>query len=129
MATVTMNEILDFRRGIGSFLQLKLPLPVAYKLNKLNSATEKEVEFYQEKFNEIVQQYAKKDENGNLVFSEDGEQIMIQDDKIAECNQALEELLDLEVEVNTYDLSIENFGDNIECTAEEIAAITPFLND
>ena len=67
------------------------------------------------------------DEEGNLVFSEDGEQIMIKDDLIPECNQALEELMGLEIEVNTFGLKIEDFGDNIECTAAEIEAITPFL--
>ncbi len=127
MAKIKMSELLTFRQHVGMFLELKLPLPVAYKLNKMNKAAEKEAEFYQEKFNEIVNTYAKKDENGNLVFSEDGEQIMIQDDKIVECNQALEELMDLDVEVETFGLKLEDFGDEVECTAEEIDAISPFL--
>ena len=127
MASVSMAQILTFRQHIGTFTGQKLPLPVAYKLNKINNATEKEVEFYQEKFNEIVEKYAKRNDEGKYVFSEDGEQIMIQDDKIPECNQALEELMDLVVEVETYGLKIEDFGENIECTAEEIDAISPFI--
>jgi len=129
MATVTMSQILSFRQHVGSFLDQKLTLPVAYKLTKINNAVEKEAEFYQEKFNEIVDKYSKKDENGNVVFSEDGEQIMIQDDLIPECNQALEELMDLEVEINDFNLKIEDFGDGITCTATEIEAISPFLNE
>lgn len=127
MAKITMSELLTFRQHIGMFLELKLPLPVAYKLNKMNKAAEKEADFYQDKFNEIVRTYAKTDEAGNYVFSEDGEQIMIQDDKIAECNQALEELMDLEIEIETFNLKLEDFGDDIQCTAEEIDAISPFL--
>lgn len=129
MATVTMSDILEFRKGVNNFLTLKLPLSIAYKLNKMNNEVEKEVEFYQDKFNEIIEKYAKIDENGNTVFSEDGTQIMIQDDKIVECNTAIEELLELEVEINNYGLSIDNFGDNIECTTEEVAAIAPFLDE
>lgn len=129
MATVTMSQILTFRQHVGFFLNQKLPLPVAYKLTKINNAAEKEAEFYQEKFNAIVDKYAKKDENGNLVFSEDGEQIMIQDDLIPECNDALEELMDLETDINNYNLKIEDFGDNIECTATDIDAIAPFFAD
>ena len=128
MVKVTMAQILSFRQNIGMFLSQKLPLPVAYKLNKMNSAAEKEAEFYQEKFNEIVDAYGKTDEDGNLVFSEDGEQIMIKEDFIAECNEALEELMDLEVEIENFGLTIDDFGDNIECTATEIDAIVPFLN-
>lgn len=128
MVKVTMSQILNLRQNIGFFLSQKLPLPVAYKLNKINNAADKEADFYQEKFNEIVEKYAKKDEEGNIVFSEDGEQIMIKDDLIAECNDALEELMDLEVEIDNLGLTIDAFGDNIECTATEIDAIVPFLD-
>lgn len=129
MATITMSQILTFRQHVGFFLNQRLPLPVAYKLTKINNAVDKEAEFYQEKFNEIVDKYSKKDENGNVVFSEDGEQIMIQDDLISECNQALEELMDLETEIDTFNLKIEDFGDNIECTPADIDAIAPFLSE
>lgn len=127
MVKVTMSDVLALRQQIGFFLNQKLPLPVAYKLNKMNQAAIKEGEFYQEKFNEIVDKYAKTDEEGNIVFSEDGDQIMIKEELIGECNEALEELMNLEIEVETYGLKIDDFGDSIQCTAEEIEAITPFL--
>lgn len=127
MAKITMSDILGFRQEVGFFLNQKLPLPVAYKLNKINNAAMKEAEFYQTKFNEIVAKYAKKDADGNLVFSEDGEQIMIQDDLVAECNEALEELMSLDIEIDTMGLKIEDFGENFECTANQIDAISPFL--
>lgn len=128
MVKVTMSQVLNLRQNISFFLSQKLPLPVAYKLNKINNATRKEADFYQDKFNEIVEKYAKKDENGNLVFSEDGEQIIIKDDLVSECNDALEELMDLEIEIDNLGLTIDAFGDNIECTATEIDAIVPFLD-
>ena len=128
MVKVTMSQVLNLRQNIGLFLSQKLPLPVAYKLNKINNATLKEADFYQDKFNEIVERYAKKDENGDLVFSENGEQIIIKEDLVGECNDALEELLDLEIEIDNLGLTIDAFGDNIECTATEIDAIVPFLD-
>ena len=127
MVKVTMSEVLALRQNINFFLSQKFPLPVAYKLNKINNAAMKEGEFYQEKFNEIIEKYAKTDEEGNIVFSEDGEQIVIKDDSIAECNQALEELMNLEIEIDNYGLKIEDLGDDIQCTATEIEALTPFL--
>ena len=65
-----MSQVLSFRQHVGSFLEQKLPLPVAYKLTKINSAVTKEAEFYNEKFNEIVDKYSKKDDKGNVVFSD-----------------------------------------------------------
>lgn len=128
MVTVTMEQIIDFRNNEDFFGDANLPLKGAYKINKIRKNVEKEGEFYSSKFQEIVDTYAKKDENGNVVFSDDGDQIIIQDDKIAECNQALNELQKLEVEIDNYNLTIDDLGDNVECTPDELDALMPFLS-
>lgn len=128
MVTITMRQVIDFRNNEGFFADVNLPLKGAYKINKIRKAIEKEGEFYSTKFQEIVNTYAKKDDNGDLVFSEDGEQIIIQDDKIEECNQALSELQTLEVEIDNCNLTIEDLGENLECTPDELDALMPFLN-
>ena len=126
MIKITMEQLIDFRNGGDFFSTVNLPLKGAYKINKITQSIEKEAEFYAEKFQEIIDTYAKKDENGNLVFSDDGSQIMIQDNKIEECNAALEDLQGLEVEIDNYNLSVEDLGD-IECTPEELKIIMPFM--
>ena len=128
MVTITMRQVIDFRNNENFFADVNLPLKGAYKINKIRKAIEKEGEFYSSKFQEIVNTYAKKDDNGNIVFSEDGEQIIIQDDKIEECNQALSELQKLEVEIDNCNLTIEDLGENLECTPDELDALMPFLS-
>ena len=128
MVNVTMDQIIAFRNAGDIFGDYKLPLKVAYKLNKLKKAVEVEGEFYSNKFQEIVDTYAKKDDNGQIVFSDDGNQIMIQDGKIEECNQALEDLQTLTVEIDNCNLTINDFGEDIECTPEDLEALMPFLN-
>lgn len=127
MATVTMDQIIDFRNNGNIFSEVHLPLKVAYKLNKIRKAVDKEGDFYAEKFQEIVNKYAKTDENGEVIFSDDGEQIMIKDGMIDECNKELTELQELSVEIDTYGLKIDDFGEDIECTPDELAAIMPFM--
>ena len=128
MITITMDQLINFRNNNDFFGQQHLPLKVAYKLNKIRQAVDKEGDFYSEKFQEIINNYAKKDEGGNLVFSEDGEQIMIQEDKIEECNKALEDLQNLEVEIDNYNLTIDDFGEDLTCTPNELETLMPFLN-
>lgn len=128
MVSVTMDQIIAFRNNGDFFANASLPLKVAYKLNKLKKAVEVEGEFYSNKFQEIVDTYAKKDENGNIVFSDDGNQIMIKEGMVDECNQALEDLQSLTVEIDNCNLTIDDFGDNIECTPEELEALMPFLS-
>lgn len=128
MVNVTMDQIIAFRNAGDIFGDYKLPLKVAYKLNKLKKAIEVEGEFYSNKFQEIVDTYAKKDDNGNVVFSDDGNQIMIQDGKIEECNQALDDLQTLTVEIDNCNLTIDDFGEDVQCTPEDLEALMPFLN-
>ena len=127
MANVTMDQIIAFRNNGDFFAGATLPLKGAYKLNKIKKSVEKEGEFYTEKFQEIVNTYAKKDENDQLVFSEDGNQIMIKDGMVDECNKALEDLQNLEVQIETYGLTLEDLGDNLECTPDELEALMPFM--
>ena len=127
MVSVTMDQIIAFRNNGEFFAGTSLPLKGAYKLNKIKKAVEKEGEFYTEKFQEIVDTYAKKDDDGNLVYNEDGTQIMIQDGMVEECNQAITDLQTLEVEVENYGLTLEDLGENLQCTPEELEALMPFM--
>ena len=128
MVTITMDQLIDFRDNGGFFADAHLPLKGAYKLNKIRKAVEKESEFYSEKFQEIVNTYAKTDENGQIIFSEDGSQIMIKDGMIEECNKALEDLQSLEVEIDNYNLTIDDLGEGLECTPDQLEALMPFMD-
>ena len=128
MVTITMSQLLDFENNGDFIADVNLPLKGAYKINKIRKNTAKEVESYREKFREIIDKYAKKDENGNLIFSDDNSQIMIQEDKIDECEKALTELQDLTVEVDNYNLTLEDLGEDFECSPDEIDVLMPFFN-
>ncbi len=128
MVTVTMQQALDFRKAYNFFNEIKLPLKAAYKLTKIKQAVEKETEYYGEKFQEIVDTYAKKDEDGNLQYNEDGTQILIKDGMVMECNQKLEELHELEIGIENYDLRIEDLGEGIEVTTDDLDALMPFFS-
>lgn len=128
MVEVTMEQVIAFRNAIGMFSTYKLPLKIAYKMNKLRKAVDAESEFYANKFQEIVDTYAQHDDNGQVVFSENGEQILITEGMVEECNQALDDLQSLTVSIDNCNLTIDDFGDNIECTPEELEALMPFLD-
>lgn len=129
MIKVTMEQIISFGNNGGFFSNLNLPLKAAYKLNKIRQSVQTEVEFYGEKFQEIVNTYAQKDENGNVVFSDDGQEILIQEGKIEECEQAVNDLQKLEVEIENYNLTIEDLGEEIQCTPDELNSLMPFLSE
>ena len=128
MVTVTMEQIVDLTNSTDFLDGVKLPLKAAYKINKLKKNVSVEFDYYGEKFREIVDTYAQKDEDGNVAFNEDGSQILIQKGKIEECNQALMDLQSLEIELDNANLTIDDLGDDIQCTPEELETLMPFLN-
>lgn len=127
MVKITMDQVINFGNNVDFFSNTNLPLKGAYKLNKIKKALEKENEFYAEKFQEILNTYAKKDDEGNFIFNDDGSQIIIKEEMIEDCNKALEDLHTLEVEVDTYGLKIDDLGDNFECTPDQLEALMPFM--
>lgn len=129
MAQVTMEQLMDFRNSDDFFGTTVIPLKGAYKINKIKKAVEQEAEFYSTKFQEIVDKYAQKNEEGQVKFSEDGDQILIQEDKIAECNQALEDLQKMTVEIDNLNLTLADLGDNLQCTPEQLEALMPFVTE
>lgn len=136
MATIKMGNILSLNAIIDSIYQKKFPIGTSYKIVKIKEDVKKELEFYREKFNEIIQEFGDKDENGNLLFKRDvdangneipgTESIKIQEGKIDECNNALEELQKIDVEIDTRGLSVEDLG-NVEFSAGELEVLVPFL--
>ena len=127
MITVTMMNIIDFRNNINFLQHTSVPLKAAYKINKIKQALDKEFDFYSTKFQEIVDKYAQKDDNNEPVFSEDGSQILIKDGEIENCNKELEDLQNLEVEIDNYGFTIDDLGDDVACTPEQLAAVMPFM--
>lgn len=128
MVKVTMDQIMDLNNSEDFFGDTVIPLKGAYKINKIRKNIAKEADFYSSKFQEIVNKYAQKDDDGNLKFSEDGNQILIQEGMVDECNKALEELQSLEVEIENYDLSLDDLGENVECAPDKLEPLMPFFS-
>ena len=80
-----MYEVLSLQEFYVAVKDKKLPLKTAYKLSRLMKRVEEEIQFYNQEFNKILDEYAKK-ENNNFVFSKDGTSIEIIPGKEEECN-------------------------------------------
>lgn len=128
---VTIEQILDFNGSVEEFLEKPLNIKTAYKLAMIKRQTDEQTDFYQTSFFKILNEYGKKDENGELQRVKEGVNegnVLIQEDKLEECNDALSDLMGLEVEINNYNLKLGDFGD-MEVSADDLATIIPFLSE
>lgn len=122
-----ITDTLNFNRASATLMATKLPLQCAYKLSKIQKVLTDDVEFYQSKYAEIIEKYGLV-EDGKLKTSEDGQTIMLQPDKIQECQEEIAKLNSLEVtpEVDEYLLNVEDFG-NVEISLEDMSGLIPFI--
>lgn len=78
--------------------QTKISSKLAYKIMKFCKSVATEEEFYNNKRSEIINEYALRDESGQIVVSDDG-MIKIIPDMIPEADRAMRELNEIDVDV------------------------------
>ena len=123
-----MQQIIEFQKFYNNVKNIKLPLKTAYKLNKLFIQANEELSFYQQKFVEIINNFGKRDENGELVYSSDKTSIEIEEARRDECFQKIEELQNLEVDINGIDFTIEEL-EGFNLTISEVECLMPFIKE
>ena len=124
--TIKMYQIIDSPSVFEKLKSQKVPFKTAYKLTLLMQEIEKHINFYQEKFRELIMEYSKKDEEGNPVPTADGQGVQLAEETTAEAYQRLAELRELDVELPDTKFSVDDFG-NVEISADEMIMIMPFI--
>ena len=118
-------KIADF---LEMFKSKKLSFKTMYHLTLLAQEVQKHVEFYNNAFRSIIMEYGKKDENGELVLTDNKESVLLAEETTLEAHQKLTELQALDVELPEIKFSLDEFQ-NIEITAEEMLTIMPFISE
>ena len=126
--TLKMYEIIDFPSFFEKVRNQKLSFKTSYRLTILAGEIEKHINFYQENFRNLLNTYGKKDENGNVMPTEDGQGIMLVEETIPEFNAKYNELRMLDVELPDVSFGVDEFGDT-ELTPMEVYMIKPFIKD
>ena len=121
-----MNKINDFQKFYNQIKNNEMPLKTAFKLNKLFNQIDSAALFYQDEFNKIIQKYAKRDENGNYIYTEDGNSILITDGLQIECNEKLNELYNLETDVGEHRFTLDEL-DCLKISLNDMNCLMPFV--
>lgn len=122
-----MADVLKFQAFYSQIREKQIPLKIAYKLNKLNLTMEKEAEFYQSKFNEIVDKYAMRDDKGQYIMN-DEVSVKIKEDKLDDCQKAMNELQNLEVAIDPIMFTLEDL-ESLEIGIGAMQALMPFIEE
>lgn len=112
---------------INSFKDKKMPIKTAFKFNNLETLIQGHYEFYIEKLNEIIYEYGEKDSENNLIMTEDQTGYKIQKGFEIECQEKINELSNLEVELpNSVSFTLEEL-ENLEVNLYEIQSLSKLI--
>lgn len=123
-----MYEILELANIYNSIKDNKMPLKTVYKFTCLMRQVEKETAFYQSEFTKILETYGLKDETGNYVLTEDNMSVRIIEGKEVECQEAIINLRNLEVEELNVKFDLSELED-LNFTIAEMNYLMPLIND
>lgn len=121
-----MGQVVQLYELYQKIIKKKLPIRVSYKFARLGTCLRAEVEFYQNKMTSILDEYGKKDENGNYLKTPDQSGIQIQDSKFGECIQAVKELQSIEIKIDEVQFEIEEL-EGLDLTGEEVELLLPLI--
>ena len=124
--TLKMYQLVDFPVFFEKVKSQKLPFKTSYRMTLLATEIQKHIDFYQEKFRDLLMNYSKKDEGGNPIPTADGQGVLLAEETMDEAYAKLAELRDLDVELPDTKFSVDDFGD-IELSPEEMVVVMPFI--
>lgn len=122
-----LNEIIEARSTINAHANEKVSAQLAYKFAKFIKATQDEIDFYVKKCNEIIQKYGDRDDDGKLITND--ESVKIKEEYIEECNQAMNELYNVEIEQKCdFTFTIRDLRE-INMSTTEMKSLLPFITE
>lgn len=106
--------------------QKDLPFRLSYKVSKLLDKVERDSQFYTEKLRNIIQKYAMRDENGEIIL--EGENVKIESTSITAAEKELADLNDIDVDDINIFFTLEEL-ENLEIKPSELQGLLPFIKE
>ena len=105
----------------------KLSVALSYKIYKLCNAIEQEEKFFNQKRQEIIDEFAQRDENGQIVVNDKGF-VQFDADKAEEAHKMLNDLSSVDVDVPNVKFKIDELSE-IKLSVMDMAVLEPLIEE
>lgn len=127
MIELTVQEMIDSIPTLRELSNKQLKSKVAFRVARLLREVQAESETFETARVSLIKLYGAKDENGNLKADENGN-TYIEQDKVAEFNSELTDLLTNKITINGDKLSLDDLGDET-FTPQQMLSFSAFLEE
>ena len=125
MEIVKVNE---FLRVCDELANKPINIKTAYKLAKLRTSLQSESDFYNSKLQAIIQKYGEVDENGNFIFTDNGNGVKIKQNMLEACQEEVDELERLDITKPDIRFSLDEF-DGFDLTLTQTESLLEFIEE
>lgn len=125
---IRLSQIIALSPVYADIKATVLPPLTAYKFTKFFNSVQENATFYSNELNKIINEYAEKDADGNVVPLENGDGVKLQHDKIKEAQIAISDLMNLMVDVVDIKFSFAEL-EKVKLSLEQFELFLPFIAD
>lgn len=126
---LTNRKIVHDSQFLGDLTQKDLPAKVSYAIAKNVSKIESELRIYNSERQKLIDKYCIKDEDGNNIIDESN-QFTIADENMNDWNDAINELLDIEIDIDIHKFNINDlFSKDYELKPSELMLIDYMIEE
>lgn len=122
-----LNDIIETRAVIEEYLDYDLNINTAYKFTKFLLETENDYNFFIEKTKEIIEKYAKRDENNQIITNDAG--FSIQEDKIEIAEKELINLSLIDINIGNYFCFNMSELEGLKISCRKLRTFIPFIQE
>lgn len=123
-----LYEVMNFIKIYNKLANAKLPLQTLFNLSSIRKFYDGDINFYQEQVSKIVNKYAARDSKGEIIYTDNNQNIQIKKEFIEDCQKELNELSNIDVKEPLNKIKLSSLGD-VSFTLEEIDLIYSFLEE
>lgn len=120
------REIKKLNDTIQILLPLQLKMPFAYEVACIAREVRENDMMISTMRQEIIERYAKRDENGHVIVNSENGTVDVDEGKIPELNKELDNLFNKEIELESNKIKLNDIKD-LDLTVGQIEALIPLI--
>lgn len=128
MIEVKVGELVNSTNILRKLSTMELKGAVAFEVGRLVKRIEEELKLFDETRGALIQKYASRDEEGNLIINSTTNEYVFTTENMIEFRKELEALLDKEVELNAKKIQLQDISE-LNFTPAELIELEPLIEE
>lgn len=125
---IKARELENLNNTIQVLLPMQLKMPFAYKVACIAREVRENYSMINVMRQEILERYAKRDENGQVIIDQQNGMVTVEPEKVMETNKELDKLFSRDIELKCGKIKIDDIKD-LDLTVGQLEALIPLVEE